>query len=141
MKKIEINVEVAYPIETVWQALTKPELMSQWIMETDFSPEIGKEFTFKGKKNKFWRGWTQCKVTQIVPLKQLQFTWQNADKQTPTLITYDLAKTANGTNIHAVNEGFDSTYGPFSGLFFRTMIKAGMKKEFSGKLPKVLATI
>jgi len=141
MKKIEINVSVAYPIETVWQALTKPELMSQWIMETDFRPEVGRQFKFKGKKNKFWRGWTECKVIKIEPLKQLQFTWQNSEKQTPTLITYTLTKTDSGTNIQATNEGFDSTYGPFEGFFFRTMIKAGMKKEFSGKLPEVLANV
>jgi uncharacterized protein YndB with AHSA1/START domain len=141
MKKIDLNVEVEYPLETVWQALTNPELLSRWLMETDFKPKVGQAFKFKGKRNKFWRGWTDCKVTKIEPLKQLQFTWQNAEKQTPTLITYTLTKTDNGTNIHAVNDGFDNTYGPFDGLFFRTMIKAGMKKEFTGNLPKVLASI
>jgi len=141
MKKIEINVTVPYSIEKVWQALTEHQLMSQWLMETDFKPEVGYQFRFKGKENKFWRGYIECKVVNIEPLKSIQFTWQNAEKQTPTLITYELAKTDNGTSIHATNDGFDNTYGPFSGFFYRTMIKAGMKKEFSGKLPKVLAKI
>jgi uncharacterized protein YndB with AHSA1/START domain len=141
MKQIEINVLVDYPVGKVWQALTQPELMSQWIMETDIRPEIGRKFTFKGKENKFWRGWTACTVTKVEPLKQLQFTWQNAEKQTPTLITYTLTSTDKGTNIHATNEGFDNTYGVYDGIFYRLMIKAGMKKEFSGKLPKVLAKL
>jgi uncharacterized protein YndB with AHSA1/START domain len=141
MKKIEINTTVAYPIETVWQAFTKPELMSQWLMETDFSPKVGHSFKFKAKPNKFWRGWVDCKVTKIEPQKLVQFTWQNSEKYTPTLITYTLSKTANGTHIRATNEGFDSTYGPFSGFLFRTMIKAGMQVEFNKKLPAVLAKI
>lgn len=80
-----------------------------------------------------------CKVTNIEPQKLVQFTWQNSEKHTPTLITYELSKTDNGTHIHATNEGFDGTYGLFDGLLFRTMIKAGMKVEFTEKLPVVLA--
>lgn len=56
MKKIELNVTVPYPVETVWKALTTPELMSQWLMETDFQPEVGREFKLKGQPNKMWRG-------------------------------------------------------------------------------------
>jgi uncharacterized protein YndB with AHSA1/START domain len=141
MKSIDLNLTVPYPVETVWQAITKPELMSQWLMQTDIRPEVGHKFTLKGKKNKFWRGWTACKVVAVKPLEQLQFSWQNAEKQTPTLVTYTLSKTDTGTRIHATNEGFDGTYGPYSGLLYRTMIKAGMKQEFSKKLPKVLAKI
>jgi uncharacterized protein YndB with AHSA1/START domain len=141
MKKIDINTDVPYPIEKVWQALTDSALMSQWLMETDFKPDVGYQFRFKGKANKFWRGYVECKVVTIEPLKRIQFTWQNAEKQTPTTITYELQKTDSGTSIHATNAGFDNTYGPFSGFFYRTMIKAGMKKEFSVKLPKVLAKI
>jgi len=140
-KKIELDITLPYPIEKVWQAITQPELMSQWIMETDFSPTVGKEFTFKGKPNKMWRGWVDCKVTKVEPQKLVQFTWQNSEKHTPTLITYTLSKTENGTHVHAVNEGFDSTYGAFSGLFFRTMIKMGMKVEFKKKLPEVVAKV
>ncbi len=141
MKKIELELTVPYPVEAVWQATTKPELMSQWIMDTDFSPKVGQEFKFKGKPNKMWRGWVDCKVTKIEPQRLVQFTWQNSKKYTPTLITYTLSKAGNGTHIHAVNDGFDSTYGAFSGLFFRAMIKMGMKAEFTKKLPKVLAKI
>jgi len=110
-------------------------------METDFSPTVGKEFQFRGKPNKGWRGYVDCKVTKIEPQQLVQFTWQNADKHTPTLITYRLSKDGDGTHIQAINDGFDSTYGAFSGLFFRSMIKMGMKVEFKKKLPKVLAKI
>lgn len=141
MKKISLTVDLPYPIEKVWKAITEPELMSQWLMPTDFQPEVNHEFTFKGTPNKFWRGWTACKVIAVKPMEQVQFTWQNSEKQTPTLITYTLTKTSTGTTIQATNEGFDNTYGPFAGLFYRQMIKAGMKQEFSKKLPAVLSKI
>ena len=139
MKKIELNLVVPYPLEMVWQAITKPELMSQWLMETDIKPQVGHEFKFTGKPNKMWRGWVDCKVTKVEPPTMIQFTWQNSDKYTPTTITYTLSKQADGTHIHAVNDGFDRSYGMFDGLFFRTMIKMGMKVEFTKKLPAVLA--
>jgi len=140
MKKIQLDLTVPYPIETVWQAIVKPELMSQWLMETDISPEVGHEFKFKGKPNKGWRGWVDCKVTKVDAPNMIQFTWQNSEKHTPTTITYTLSKNGdNSTHINAVNDGFDSTYGAFDGLLFRSMIKFGMKVEFKKKLPTVLA--
>ncbi|MDB5181173.1 MAG: polyketide cyclase [Candidatus Saccharibacteria bacterium] len=141
MKNIDLTVSVPYPLETVWQGITDPKLMSQWLMPTDFKPLVGHKFTFKGAQNKFWRGWIDCTVVSVKTLEEIQFTWQNSEKQTPTLMTYTLKKTDSGTNIHAVNAGFDNTYGPFSGLLYRTMIKAGMRQEFNKKLPKVLAKL
>lgn len=141
MKNITKEVIVPYPVETVWQAFTKLELMSEWLMKTDFQPKAGHSFRFEGEANKMWRGWVDCKVTKIEPLKLIQFTWQNSENHTPTLVTYTFTKSGNGTLIHATNEGFDDTYGAFSGLFFRTMIKAGMGVEFNKKLPKVLEKI
>lgn len=109
-------------------------------METDISPKVGHEFKFKGKPNKMWRGWIDCKVTRVEPPTMIQFTWRNSEKYTPTTITYTLSKEGdNKTHINAVNDGFDSTYGAFDGLFFRTMIKMGMKVEFTKKLPAVLS--
>jgi uncharacterized protein YndB with AHSA1/START domain len=141
MKNLELNITTPYPVEKVWRAISEPALMSRWLMETDFKPEVGRKFKFKGKPSKFWRGWVDCKVTNIEPLKLVQFTWQNSEKHTPTLVTYTLEKTDTGTRIHATNEGFDATYGAFSGLFFRTMIRLGMNVEFKKKLPDVLAEL
>ncbi len=137
-KNIEFETEVFYPVPLVWQSLTKKEALSQWIMLTNFKPEVGHHFRFTSKPNKFWRGYTECQVIEIVPEKILKFIWQTAEGQDPTLITYELIPTAAGTKIKVIHSGFNRSHGWFSGLFFRTMIKAGMKKEFTQWLPQVL---
>ena len=40
--------------QEVWEYLTKPELIEQWLMKTDFQPILGFKFrfTFTAKKRK-----------------------------------------------------------------------------------------
>jgi uncharacterized protein YndB with AHSA1/START domain len=137
-KQIEVQVTVPYPIELVWDAITKPEALSQWIMETDFKPVVGRKFQFRAKKNMAWRGWTDCEVLEVERPNRLQFTWQTMPKQSPTVITYILKSVPNGTHFRAIHAGFDKSHGWFSGLFIRTMLKAGLEREVLDWLPQVL---
>jgi uncharacterized protein YndB with AHSA1/START domain len=107
-------------------------------METDFKPEPGYTFKLKSKPTKFWRGFIDCQVIEIIPLQRIKFTWQSMAQHNPLMMTYTFKRITNGTKINAILEGFDSSYGWFSGLFFRLMIEAGMKKEFTKFLPQVL---
>ena len=38
-----------HPPEKVWDFLTRPELLATWLMESDISPEVGRQFRFKTK--------------------------------------------------------------------------------------------
>ena len=45
---IEVELFLPHATETVWRALTEPELISRWLMENDFEPEIGHQFQMRG---------------------------------------------------------------------------------------------
>src|SRR5258708_7294595 len=65
--------------EQVWSYLTEPELISLWLMETDFKPVVGHRFTFRTKPYPpiNFDGIVYCTVLEIVPLKKLTYSWKS----------------------------------------------------------------
>ena len=47
-RTVEMERELPYPPEKIWRALTKPHLLAEWLMMTDFQPEAGHAFQFRG---------------------------------------------------------------------------------------------
>lgn len=137
-RSVSLSVVVPYAIEKVWQALTEKELLSEWLMPTDFEPLEGREFRFKGKPNRFWRGYVDCKVLKVSPYSLVQYSWQSVAAQTPTTITHAIERAGEGVKLTATHSGFDKTHGLFSGWLMRAMIRQGMKVEFKKKLPITL---
>lgn len=45
-RSVIIERELAYPPELVWQALTEPALIEDWLMVSDFRPEVDHRFRF-----------------------------------------------------------------------------------------------
>ena len=136
--QIQYETLLVHPIELVWDALTKPQAIAQWCMETDFMPVLGHKFQFRGKKNRFWRGWVDCEVLEVVRSNRLCFSWQSMAHHSRTIVTYELGSESAGTRIRATHSGFDHTHGWFSGWLFRTMVKSGLKRELRDWLPQVL---
>ncbi|HET9824031.1 MAG TPA: SRPBCC domain-containing protein, partial [Chitinophagaceae bacterium] len=51
----------------VWEYLTKPELIEQWLMKNDFQPIVGHKFrfTFIPKKDSEYEGTVHCEVLEV----------------------------------------------------------------------------
>jgi uncharacterized protein YndB with AHSA1/START domain len=62
-----------HPPARVWRFLTDAELLSRWLMPTDFRPELGAAFTFDAGQ---W-GITRCEVLAIEPERLLRYSWRN----------------------------------------------------------------
>jgi uncharacterized protein YndB with AHSA1/START domain len=45
-RSLVIEREMAHPPEKIWRALTKRELIAEWLMNNDFQPVVGHTFTF-----------------------------------------------------------------------------------------------
>jgi uncharacterized protein YndB with AHSA1/START domain len=47
--KRNVRIERFYPFppERVFQSLTDPALLTQWLMENDFQPRLGHKFQFR----------------------------------------------------------------------------------------------
>src|SRR5215510_7634038 len=75
---IHHKVFFSHSPEDVWEYLTKPDLIAQWLMENDFQPIIGFDFQFRTRPmpNLDFDGIVYCKVVEIVPYKKLSYSWK-----------------------------------------------------------------
>lgn len=98
--------------EIVWAHLTQPELLSQWLMESDFRPEIGHQFQFhtKPKINVGFDGNIYCEVLELIPFKRISYSWKggpgNGKITLDSVVTWTLNPTANGTELILEHTGF-----------------------------------
>jgi uncharacterized protein YndB with AHSA1/START domain len=109
-----INHTLFYPQkpELVWEYLTTPALMAQWLMPTDFEPILGHEFTFRtGPLPKFdFDGIVYCRVLEILPPKKLVYSWKggpgNGQVTMDSVVTWTLIEKDKGTELTLEHSGF-----------------------------------
>lgn len=140
-RSIEIVQHYPYPIELVWEAIATREAMNQWLMETDFVPELGRKFQLRAKPMKQWRGYVDCAVLEITPPTRLKYSWQGMPEHNPSIVTYELSPEKDGTRLRVVHEGFDSSYGFMSGLLIRGIMGSGWRHKLRDLMPLVLANV
>lgn len=100
-----------HPPQAVWDYLTIPELMVQWLMPNDFKPVAGHEFTFKTKPHPEMEfdGVFHCKVLEITPLKTLSYWWRFGPGDgtlNDSVVNWTLTEKDNGTELLLVHNGF-----------------------------------
>lgn len=132
-RTVIVEREIAHPPEKLWRALTQPHLISEWLMQNDFSPVVGHRFNLRGE----WGGVLDCEVLVVEPQRKLSYTW-NFKHDDPafdlnSVVTFSLSPTATGTHLRMEQSGFrpdqKQAYGG---------AKAGWP-EFLAKLEQVLA--
>ncbi len=103
--------EVVYPfgIDAVWEALTDSEQLAAWLMENDFSPGIGRRFTFFDHEP--WPDDDQvydidCEIIAFEPPRRLAYSWSCPPKHGPTVVEWELTATDNGTRVRLSHHGF-----------------------------------
>ena len=112
IKQIKHTYFYAHPPQVVWDYLTKPELMEQWLMKNNFEPVVGHNFTFNTNPipNFDFDGIFYCKVLEIVPLKKLTYSWKsgpgNGQISVDSLVFWTLTATENGTELLLEHTGF-----------------------------------
>lgn len=100
------------PPETVWDYLTIPELLAQWLMESDFQPIVGHRFMFntKPKVKLGFDGMIYCEVLEVSPLKKLVYSWKGGPGKgkitLDSIVTWTLVPANNGTQLQLVHSGF-----------------------------------
>jgi uncharacterized protein YndB with AHSA1/START domain len=90
--------------EEVWDYLTKPELLAQWLMETDFRPVVGHKFRFVCSVT------NDCEVLEVMPYKKLAYTWLTNSLVTGnpfnSKVVWTLTPKNGGTELQLVHNGF-----------------------------------
>jgi uncharacterized protein YndB with AHSA1/START domain len=90
----------------VWEYLTRPELIEQWLTKTDFEPVTGQKFRFIHKSGKI----VHCQVLEIKPFTRLSYSWQFPSavdkKPVDSKIEWTLIPKENGTELQLRHNGF-----------------------------------
>jgi uncharacterized protein YndB with AHSA1/START domain len=102
----------SHPPGTVWEYLTKPELMEQWLMKNDFQPIIGLDFQFRTDPipSLNFDGIFYCKVLVVVPFERLSYSWKSGPGKgeitLDSIVTWKLEPKGNGTQLFLEHSGF-----------------------------------
>ena len=110
MKKEPFVLERIFqaPIDKIWQAITDKDQMKQWYFDlADFKPEVGFEFSFEGGPPE--RIYLHlCKITEVVPLKKLTYSWRYDGYPGNSLVSFELTSQGNKTLLRLTHEGLES---------------------------------
>jgi uncharacterized protein YndB with AHSA1/START domain len=97
------------PIKKVWEAITDKDQMKQWYFDlSDFKPEKGFEFKFAGQGRKGEEYIHLCKITEVIPLKKLQYSWQYEAYPGYSLVTFELFEDGKKTKLKLTHTGLET---------------------------------
>jgi uncharacterized protein YndB with AHSA1/START domain len=98
--------------DEVWEYLTRPELIEQWLMKTDFQPIIGHKFRFihVPKNDSNYDGIVYCEVLEVNPVTKLSYSWNGNTKDRKrtfsSKVVWTLIPKENGTELQLQHNGF-----------------------------------
>ncbi len=73
----------------------------------EFKPEVGFEFQFEGgKDDKCYLH--LCKITEVIPRKKLQYSWQYDGYEGNSFVTFELFAEGNKTRLKLTHEGLET---------------------------------
>jgi len=126
------------PPQEVWNYLTDPGLLSQWLMETDLRPFAGHPFRFTCGTV------IDCEVLEAEPFTRLSYSWRTESiiggGPFTSKVCWTLKPIGNGTELQLIHDGFPTpedavghdgawkmTVGKMAGMMddrsFRTLIE------------------
>ena len=94
-----------HPIETVWRAITDRDALAEWLMTSDFTAEVGHEFTMRGAPIPGWRGWVDCKVLELDAPHRMVWSWLDSDHGEPTTVVFELEPRDGSTRLQLRHTG------------------------------------
>jgi uncharacterized protein YndB with AHSA1/START domain len=132
--KRDVKLEAWYPESParVWQALTDPRALEEWLMENDFAPRVGHKFMFRANPQWGWDGKTYCEVLEVVPHQRLVYTWEGGGMSTQ--VAWSLAPHRGGTQLKLEHTGFDGLRNVFTSF----LLGSGWKKMLRSAFKTVL---
>ena len=134
-KSIKLTRIYDFPVEKVWQALTDPKAMSEWLMPCDFEPRVGHKFQFKTKPYPGFDGITDCEVLELKENELLSFSWSGGSLKN-TIVTFKLSAEKSKTRLDFEHSGFE---GFVNSVIVKKILSNGWKKILSNQLPKHLS--
>ena len=126
--------------EIVWDFLTIPELLSQWLMPNDIRPVKGHAFMFRTKPipQMDFDGNVYCEILEAKPFEKLIYSWKggpgNGELTLDSVVTWTLIEQDRGTKLFLDHDGFDSEGNQYG---FEAM-SAGWKGKMESTLDELI---
>jgi uncharacterized protein YndB with AHSA1/START domain len=112
-RSIVVEGMLVQQAETVWLALTEPDLIARWFMPNDFAAEAGHQFSYRSAPIGDWDGISQGEVLDAEPFWRLRYSWRGGSHNLPgfghyidTIVTWTLSPLPNGTHVRLEHSGF-----------------------------------
>ncbi|MBF6178197.1 Activator of Hsp90 ATPase homolog 1-like protein [Nocardia otitidiscaviarum] len=105
---VEIGSFFPQPPDTVWHALTDPDLLEQWLLRSvGFAPAVGTHFIFSLPTRP--PGEIACEVLTAEPATRLTFRWIDlrADYPARWIVDWTIHPQGRGTRLLLTQTGFD----------------------------------
>jgi uncharacterized protein YndB with AHSA1/START domain len=94
------------PPQEVWEYLTNPELLEQWLGKTDIQPIVGHKFRFASPHGND----SHCEVLEVKPFTRLTYSWQKNSlkdkKPFNSKVEWTLTEKSGGTHLQLLHNGF-----------------------------------
>ena len=113
-KTVQLEKIYSHPPGRVWQALTDPQALAQWLLPNSFRPHLGHRFRFTRRADGGKPEKVQCQVVELEAPRRLAYTWQAESDDAPTLVTWTLEPVEEGTRLRLEHIG-PTTACAFSG--------------------------
>jgi uncharacterized protein YndB with AHSA1/START domain len=94
-RDLHFEIDYPHPPEKVWQALTDPVAIAEWLMPNNFEPQAGHKFQFRTHPAPGFNGIIDSEVVEVDPPRRLVYTWSSGKLN--TLVIWTLQATKNGT--------------------------------------------
>ena len=137
MSELRFEAFYPYPPDAVWVALTDPKALAEWMMASDFQPEVGHRFHFRVDPQPGFNGEIACEVTVLEPPKRLAYTFQGTQSDQATLVEFTLEPENDGTRLTLVHSGFTGV----GGFVLSRILKGGWNKMMPALLTRVIANV
>jgi uncharacterized protein YndB with AHSA1/START domain len=139
-----LRKERFYPVSpaVVWEALTNPAALMEWLMPNNFRAEVGACFEFMTDPTPVCgSGVTRCQVVELVPQTRMTWKWlRDAEAgrpaHPPMTVTWTLIPERAGTRLVLEQTGLEG-----QGWLIGVLMSIGWTMMLRRRLPMVLANI
>lgn len=121
------------PINTVWEAITEQEKISQWFIKCRFKAEPGFQYALLGDDDEVK---VSGEVLTTNPVHELVYSWVVAGTETVTTVTWKLEEKDGGTLLTLEHTGISGYPDEQTAMGMMQHFSEGWDKciEFLGKL-------
>lgn len=134
MTVLRLDVELPYPVELVWQALTDHRLLGEWFLRTDLMPVAGGVYrVFPGADLPGFTAPFDVDVVEVVDPTRLVLRWRG--EQLHADVLWELSAVAGGSRLRVSQTGF---FG-IGGQARRAELQRAYATMFERRLPALLA--